>query len=412
MRSLANTISTFVLAWCLAALVSCSSTGPGDEEGSTPPRRVDASVPLECICGTDRGELYGCDCVACASGVGDPENPECLCATPTSEERYFHLRSGRSYKGVVLSSDADVVVIESAGGNRRTFAVDTLKPNTVYPLMKARVAEDDFDGQIEIAEYALENGHHGYSRRHYRLAARADASRIAEVAEGVAVLRRQAAEELLRHCRKGFAQGDQDRARVCLIDLVWWFPGEPSAENGRRLLTLLLETRVAQSGEPREGTERWVGRRLEPSRGHLERALCQEHEGILQLENPDEAILYFTEAIKSAIRSYELLTRLEMTSEDQPQLAAPVAEMKGEVERVAIDSHLHTAFLHLAADSPELALGSIETVLSFDPEHRRARELHWHATAGERGKVAPCGWYPTGGPGWMWAGYAGIPSDE
>lgn len=412
MRSLANTLSTCALAWGLVALGSCSSTGPGDEVDSPPPDRVGSPAPLECICGTDRGRLFGCDCAACASGIGDPDNPECFCTSRTSEERYFHLRSGRSYKGVVLSDDGQVLVIESAGGNKRTFAVDTLKPSTAYPLMNTRIAEDDFDGQIETAEYALENGHHGYSRRHYQLAARADTSRIAEVEEGLAVLRRQAAEELLRHCRQAFGRGDQDRARDCLIELLWWFPGEPSVEDARRLLTLLLEAWIAQSGEPREGRPKWVGRRVEPARRHLERALRQEHEGILQLENPDEAVLHFTEAIKSAIHSYELLTKLELSSRDQPQLAAAVAEMKGEVERVAIDGHLHMAFLHLAAGSPELALESIQTVLSFDPEHRRARELHGYATGGEGGKVAPCGWYPTGGPGWMWAGYAGIPSDE
>lgn len=410
MRRLATTLALFAIAWGPLVTSSCSTTGSEEQEPSAPPVRPLAAAPA-CLCGTERGLLYGCDCPACSSGEGNPDVPECLCAgLPPDAERYFHLRSGRAYKGTPLRVDGDSVVIESAGGIERTFALAELEVATAYPLLRARVATGDFDGQVALAEYALANARPGCARRHWRLAARADPSRLAEVERGMARLRRQVAGSVLRQARRAFATGDQDRAREWLLDLLWLFPGEEAATSARHLFTRQLEALIARSTEPEGGRPAWVARRLAPARRHLESALREELAGVEGYLRPEEAAGHFEEALRAAIRSYELVTHVEQVAADRAPLEAAVLESKGEVERVAVECHLHLAFGELAVGDGGGALDSLGRALAIDPAHRQALELLRFLAGGEEARRAPPGWYPTGAPGWMWPGPADGPN--
>lgn len=57
------------LAACALALAACRS-----------PRGRDAMADVPCICGSFEAALEGCGCALCASGEGNPENPDCACA--------------------------------------------------------------------------------------------------------------------------------------------------------------------------------------------------------------------------------------------------------------------------------------------------------------------------------------------
>jgi len=412
MRRLAKSLAAFVIAWGAVVTSSCSTTGSGAGEASAPAERAIAAASA-CLCGSERGLLYGCDCRACASGAGNPDVPECLCATiPPDAERYLHLRSGRAYKGTPLRVDGDSVVIESAGGVERTFALAELEVATAYPLLRARVAEDDFDGQVSLAGYALANAHPGCARRHWRLAARADPSRLAEVERGMARLRRQVSGSALRQARRAFAAGDQDRAREWLLDLLWPFAGEAAATSARNLFTKLLEAWIARSAEPEPeaGRPAWVARRLEPARRHLESALREELAGVEEYLRPEEAARHFEEALQAAIRAYELVTHVEQVTANRAALEAAALELKGEVERAGVECHLHLAFGELAAGATGRALDSLGRALAIDPAQPRALELLRFLTGGEEAQPAPPGWYPTGAPVWMWPGPAEGPT--
>lgn len=74
--------------WALLPLLAAPSCGAaeGDSETAGTDSAAGEAVEVECICGTTRGDLVGCEHEACAAGRTNPENPDCVCGTLTAGE--------------------------------------------------------------------------------------------------------------------------------------------------------------------------------------------------------------------------------------------------------------------------------------------------------------------------------------
>jgi hypothetical protein len=398
---------------CLVALAvssflsSCSSTG--DEEESESTRAPTTYTEPACTCGTERGDFLGCRFVPCDEGTGNPENLECLCATPGQDEppsgRYIHLKSGRAYKGFVIEDDGGKLVFETAGGNEKVLSYEELQPRTVYELMNSRGSVGDFDGQLKIANYALAKGFFGHARRHLQFAQLADPSRMDEVVTEMGWLRRAAAQKELKRARKALARSDLSAAKRHLVNVVRYFPGDPAIGNAEHLLSVRFGLLEEQLELERSEQPEMIAGKLEPARTYFASALEHDDLGLHNTRNATVAIREFNEAIRCAVHAYELLTRMEKIRDLSPDLLSEVEKMKGRLKEVGVGSYLHAAYLEQATGFPRQALVLIDVALAIDPEHQGLLELRAEVEESIAGTGFGDGWYPSGDTRWTWDGY-------
>ena len=416
-----NRMKTLLLSLALSLLAAgCSSSGGADSRDLAPLLEVGYLAP-DCTCGSDDARLLGCEFEACLSGAGNAENPECFCYSPLSaggfasggvrasrgagatqvgataaqRERYLYLRTGKSYKGVVQSDDGERIVLLTVGGNELTLGYDELAPRTVYSLRQAKIAPGDFEGQLEIANYARDNELYGYARRHYERALRADRSREAEVEREVALLRRYASEAELTKAREALAAHDARTARRHLSRLMEEFPGEPAADAAAALFEEEFAVEREEQQNRRASRSDEVTRALEPAQRHLDRATEHVRSGLKNARKQTQAIRSFQSAVTSARRSYDLLDRLAKRSSSGPELRAAVAGMVTEVKEVAVAAYVHAASAYLVRGSHYNAIESANAALAIDPNNAEARSIRRRAEE------------DLSDPGWGWRWYPG-----
>ncbi len=418
--------SPLFAALLLALVTSCSSSSK--QHGVDPALLAVAYAAPDCTCGTEQGILHGCQFEACASGAGNPDNPECFCYSPllaggfasgefsaeagsgaqaagagsSARERYIYLRSGKSYKGTVQSDDLKTLVILTVGGNERSIPYADLAPRTIYALHQSNVPANDFDGQMKIAAYARDNGLYGYAKRHYQRAERADKSRLAEVEQGVALLRKLASEAELVKARESLAKNDLRGARKHLVNVIEDFPGEAAAGIAQSLFDEQFERERQEDQSIASARSDAVQRALKPALKHLERARNHERKGLKESRKRTRAIHDFEDAVASARRSYELLDKLEKRESTSPELRSAIAEVKAEVMELGVNSYVYAANNYLARGSHNNAIESANAALAIDPNSEEARSVRQRAEDSLTGVGWGWGWYPGGGVGWGW----------
>ena len=86
-------------AWLAGLLLFAAGCKSGESGGQEPQTPELATTGADCICGTERGDLYGCHCEQCLLNGGNPRNPACTCLplAPAEElERTFVAMGGSS----------------------------------------------------------------------------------------------------------------------------------------------------------------------------------------------------------------------------------------------------------------------------------------------------------------------------
>ncbi len=412
-------LSPLLTALSLSLAFGCSSSGSGTRDVSQL-LEVSYAAP-ECTCGSKDALLLGCEFEGCLTGAGDAENPECFCYSPLSpggfasaavraergggatsvgatldqRQRYIYMRSGKSYKGVVQRDDGQTLVLTTVGGNELSLSYEDLAPRTVYALRQAKIAPSDFEGQLEIANYARDHELYGYARRHYERALRADSSRAQEVEREIATLRRQASEAELERAREALARRDTRAARKHLSNLMEEFPGEPAADAAVALFEEEFAVEREQQLNERALRDQEVARALEPAQRHLDRATEHVRSGLKNARKQTQAIHSYEDAVSSAKRSYSLLVRLEKRSSTGPELRSAIAQMKEEVKEFGVAAYVHAARAYLVRGSHYNAIESANAALAIDPNNAEARSIRRRAEE------------DLSEPGWGWRWYPG-----
>lgn len=400
----------FTLALALAA---CKSSG--DDAGGVT-TDLDTALAnadeVECVCGTPSADIHGCYYSACLLDERNPANPDCTCGALydaqdgmrqvsygagegagaiAPREEFIFMASGGSFRATLFGDDGLSIQVRRSSGDEQTIPYDDLAPRTVYRLMKARTANDDANGELELARYAGSHGLYAYSRRHYEQARKLDPSLADEVDSGLAEVRAAAALQELKVARAEIANDKPKNARKHLKNILTEFQGEPAAATAATLLAEIDDTDRQGRERSTQQEHELIQRALKPARVAYEKALQYNHDGLIA-KSESRALKAYEKAYKEGERSKDQVEKARAKYRDDAGVQTAAKDLDESVVAVLIDSLSNQASVYMTRRAYKDALKSANTALALDPDNKEIKELR------SRIEVAASrsGW----GPGW------------
>ena len=290
------------------------------------------------------------------------------------------LKDGRSIQGRVIAEDPDSVTVSLAldgpGRAVQVIAYADLHPRTVYRLRLGRPEARTAKGQLDLAELALAQGLFEASRRHFARAGALDTACEDAATDGIARVRRSAAESLLGRARELAAANAPLDASKELGRLLQDYPDEAAAEEGRKLFSTLAPAREeAERKRVAEATARADEERREavsPAAAAHARGVKHVTLGLLATKNHAVAVQHFKDALRACEQGLATLRKLAQERPADTALAGIVASMDTRITAHLVETDLHLASLYLVRQTPREALAWANRALALDPENREA----------------------------------------
>jgi tetratricopeptide (TPR) repeat protein len=381
------------LLLCPALVTACSGTQDTPEATPPPSTLRLTEREVECVCGSTLAAVQGCYHRACLEGIGNSENPLCVCSPLFSEGaarefvslhghqsanlgtvQYLLLKNGREVAGVLVADDGLTCELRNSAGTVTTYAYDDLAPRSVYRLMKGRSPRDDGEAQLELAAFTRDIGLYAHSRRHYGEAAKADPALADEVDAGLAELREIASGKMLAQGSLELQKGELRAAEKTLTALINEFPGEDAAAKAAELLGSAALVEEARSRSVQDMTAK-IEKVLGPAHRDYERMAAKDREGLLSSSSQSKSIKSFESAVDSGVAALEKIARVrEKNAEDEQ-----VQQACDELEEVTIAqlsrSSMNLSSSYLTRESYQAALGAVNLALAYDPENGEVRSM-------------------------------------
>ena len=350
---------------------------------------------LACVCGQDQGALLGCPHPDCVEGLGNPDNPDCVCgglavvnvpaltavsdgaamkSTALGTPQTIYLASGHKVRGTLSYDDGSLIRIQLADGSEREYAYDALESRTVYRLLKARHPYTDGPGQVVVGNYARDAGYYAHARRHYEAAVEADPNLKGQVEGELAKLRALAADAELAQAKEAFGKGALDEAEEHLTVILREFPSEEAAGSAAAMLG---ELRVREATASRSAPDRRseYADKLEPATKLVQKSVDGNRDGLLSGKSFSKAKKQFERAISDAEKARRTVETLRKKNQDDAGLLQAADQVDRQAVAAAVEADLNLASIHLTRNSYNAALAAVNHAIALDPKNQAARSM-------------------------------------
>ena len=294
------------------------------------------------------------------------------------------LRNGDAITCTLVADDGKkITIIRLTDDVRQSFDYAELHPRTVYRLMRGRTKNDDAEGQMVIAAYALDNGFFENARRHFRLAVKADDKLGNQIEERLEALRQRAGVVVLAWSKEQLDGGDVLGAERYLGLILDKFPNTPVAEEAAELLGKLAERSVAarqKKVEARavaesESASDELKKKLEPGIRYYKRAHEFQLKGLQSHKKHNQAIRHFQRAVAEFAKARKVLVRVANEFRGEESLQALVRSYYKTLNDDTIEVKLHLASEYFYRGSLVNARKIVNQALAIDSKHKDAMRL-------------------------------------
>ncbi len=262
------------------------------------------------------------------------------------------LKNGKAQTCTLLSDDGSKIKVRRFVDKKIvTYSYAELHPRTIYRLMKSRTNNADARGQLKIASYALDHDLFEISRRHFRLAQKADAELGNKIEEQLRALRRRAGKRMLTWSREQLAAGKVLKAERHLGMLLEKYPFTEFAAEARVLLDNIADRAMTvrkkktedRAAKGAKRADERAQRRLVHGKKHYAKAHELKRKALKSTKRHSQAIRYFQQAIREFEKGSKELLKLKAEVKPNSPLDALIASYLKTVTQDTVETQLYLA---------------------------------------------------------------------
>ncbi len=262
------------------------------------------------------------------------------------------LRSGKAQTCTLLSDDGRKIKVRRFKDKKIvTYSYAELHPRTIYRLMKSRTQVNDAKGQLKIASYALDHDLFELSRRHFRLAQKADTSLGSKIEIELKALEHRVGERMLTWSREQIAAGKILKAERHLGMLLEKYPFTEFAAQARILLDDIADRAMTVRKKKTEDRAAKVSRRaderamkrLAHGRKHYSKAHELKRKALKNTKRHSQAIKDFRRAIVEFEKGRKELIKLKAENKSNSPMGALIDSYLKSMTDDAVETQLYLA---------------------------------------------------------------------
>jgi len=300
-----------------------------------------------------------------------------------AESRRYVMKGGKAIRGSVLAVEGDRVrlrVSVGGGSGESWYDLSSFEPGSQVDLRRAGLADDDYQGMLDVATFALESGLVDDARRELQFMAHAAAAAGTPLTPE---LRASALDLTDRIITELCAAGKVGEARTGVRRLLTKRGGDLTDEDRTRLMDTLdagIAAREAAEAAERDAradarATAELERKLAPIRKDVEDGQAYRRKGLLESKSQSKSRRDLKKAVGHFDRARKSAERLARSAAGDEALAAQLADLSEAAFAGWHDCLLSLASLSLSTGQFNDAMESVNTVLADVPKDREALEM-------------------------------------
>lgn len=302
-----------------------------------------------------------------------------LSAGPVQAQDYsLKLKDGSRVTGKPTAYDdaRKVLSFRTSDGQDRNFTLDELDARSVYMVNRSLVPKDDYEAQLQVANYARDIELFAHSARHYRNAREAgknDPAFLSRLEKNFDDAKRQASVWALGKAQEAAAKKNEREAVKWLTIIIEKLPDEPAAREAQSLLDQYYTRSRAKLDEKAEqDSEHVLRKELAQGKRHYDHMIEKTKKGLSS--KGSTSTRQWESAIKDGNRALKEIDKFEKKQGDA-SLKETLDGYRATVTEHIIDVRLHLASSYMTRTSYQQALAEVNKGLSLDPENERALSM-------------------------------------
>ncbi len=297
-----------------------------------------------------------------------------------AEVRRYAMKSGKALRGSVIAIEDGRVrlkVMVASGSGESWFDLSSFEESSQVNLIRASLADDDYQGMLELSAFALDKGLIDASRKELRFMAHAAA------AEGTPLspeLKAGALELTNRIITELCMAGKVGEARTGVRRLLTKRGSDMTAAERERLMDTLdrgVAAREAAGDAKREARKDAklaadLERKLAPIRKSVESGAASRRKGLLESKSQSRSRRDLKSAVTSFDRARKGAAKMASSAGENETLSQELEELQAEAFIGWHDCLLSLASLSLSTGQFNDAMASVNTVLADAPKDKEA----------------------------------------
>jgi len=339
-----------------------------------------------CTCGDSQTALVGCYHSRCLSGLGNPQNPACVCGGLAAlgvqgqlvsdggssstrlmgQSQILYLASGKKVSGTLIADNGLVLKLRTSSGER-DLRYEELAPRSIYRLEKGRTPRTDGLGLMKLGDLAREAGFWAHANRHYKEALKVDPALRPRIETALAGLREEASQAVLAEAREDMRKKRVKDAEKHLTAVLNEFPDERAAVEAAAMLDRIHTQDRTRSVPARD---KQLEKLFASAVSDLEYAADSNHKGLTS-KSQSRSINSYRNAISRLERGRKKLAGIEKKNKDDRVVVERADELDAQAIELYVTTSLNLVSSYMVQTSYNEALKAANAAVAVAPTDQR-----------------------------------------